>query len=96
MDDFEDVIELKLNGKSLSEILFPISLEEGDTIRAEYAFSFDDREPDQRKYNYLFFSISLATENANGKLGNNPFILANHPHIPLRDLKNLVRHGGEL
>lgn len=70
-DEIKDILKVNINGKELSNIVFPIKLKKDDQVSINYGFTFNQN--DIRK-NYLYnLAFYISTVDSKGTKGNSLF-----------------------
>lgn len=67
-DIIGDVVLIKVNGKPLKDIKFPLELKAGDNLEVSYEFKFNKN--DIRKNNAYNITLDILTEDADGTKGH--------------------------
>ncbi|WML32861.1 hypothetical protein [Clostridium sp. OS1-26] len=72
-DVIEDIVSMKINGKPLKDIKFPLELKAGDNLEVSYEFKFNKN--DIRRNNAYNFPIDILTEDTDGTKGHSLFFM---------------------
>lgn len=90
---FLDMANVKLNGKPLNDLKYPIELPPADNIEISHAFSFDSKD-DIRKLYYLQMSPQIVSETKDGKSGIDFIHIHYRPYLKSGDIKRLKDERG--
>ena len=93
-EEVKNILQISINGKSLSNISFPIVLKKGDILYTNYGFNFNGNVIKQNNaYNFYF---DILTEDLNGNKGSTHCFMNTRLQSPKYfDMDALRNDGGE-
>ena len=92
--EVKNILEIKLNNKLLSDIVFPLKLKKGEILYINYGFNFNGNLIMQN--NAYSFPLNVLTEDLSGNKGSTPCYFNMHMQSPeYFDIDALKNKGGE-